>query len=232
MHVYIYIYIYTYIHIYIYIYTYISVCVYLGSGGARGRLQGEPRGGVPVLSPVGPRLLVDLLLKVSKLFLSITLTRTARHRIPAIASGNKGRKKDNLILFCAPSCLAFAPGCSSTSSCSNRLFQVLDSHWQSPETAGMRLKSRRLKKTIRPRSTWSVVKQNCCVDFPSLSTQSDNLILHCAPLCLASAFGCSPTSSCSKRLVIMCQSTSVSAAHATHCAAYYTPCRPLIRALS
>ena len=33
-----------------------------------------------------------------------------------------------------------------------------------------------------------------------------------------------------ERLVIYCQTTSVSAAYATHCATYYTPCRPLIRA--
>ena len=32
-----------------------------------------------------------------------------------------------------------------------------------------------------------------------------------------------------ERLVIYCQTTSVSAAHATHCATYCTPCRPLIR---
>jgi len=31
-------------------------------------------------------------------------------------------------------------------------------------------------------------------------------------------------------LVIYCQTTSVSAAHATHCATYCTPCRPLLRA--
>ena len=36
----------------------------------------------------------------------------------------------------------------------------------------------------------------------------------------------------SQRLVIYCQTTGVSAAHATHCATYYTPCRPLIRASS
>ena len=35
-----------------------------------------------------------------------------------------------------------------------------------------------------------------------------------------------------ERLVIYCQTTSVSAAHATHCATYCTPCRPLIRAFS
>ena len=35
-----------------------------------------------------------------------------------------------------------------------------------------------------------------------------------------------------KRLVIYCQTTGVSAAHATHCATYCTPCRPLIRAFS
>ena len=35
-----------------------------------------------------------------------------------------------------------------------------------------------------------------------------------------------------QRLVIYCQTTSVSAAHATHCATYCTPCRPLIRAFS
>jgi hypothetical protein len=37
---------------------------------------------------------------------------------------------------------------------------------------------------------------------------------------------------CAERLVIYCQTTSVSAAHATHCATYCTPCRPLIRAFS
>ena len=36
----------------------------------------------------------------------------------------------------------------------------------------------------------------------------------------------------SERLVIYCQTTGVSAAHATHCATYCTPCRPLIRAFS
>ena len=35
-----------------------------------------------------------------------------------------------------------------------------------------------------------------------------------------------------ERLVIHCQTTGVSAAHATHCATYCTPCRPLIRAFS
>jgi len=35
-----------------------------------------------------------------------------------------------------------------------------------------------------------------------------------------------------ERLVIYCQTTSVSAAHATHCATYCNPCRPLIRAFS
>ena len=33
-----------------------------------------------------------------------------------------------------------------------------------------------------------------------------------------------------ERLVIYCQTTGVSAAHATHCATYCTPCRPFIRA--
>jgi len=33
-------------------------------------------------------------------------------------------------------------------------------------------------------------------------------------------------------LVIYCQTTGVSAAHATHCATYCTPCRPLRRAFS
>ena len=35
-----------------------------------------------------------------------------------------------------------------------------------------------------------------------------------------------------ERLVIYCQTTGVSAAHATHCASYCTPCRPLRRAFS
>ena len=35
-----------------------------------------------------------------------------------------------------------------------------------------------------------------------------------------------------ERLVIYCQTTGVSAAPATHCATYCTPCRPLIRAFS
>ena len=35
-----------------------------------------------------------------------------------------------------------------------------------------------------------------------------------------------------ERLVIYCQTSSVSAAHATHCATYCTPCRPLFRAFS
>ena len=35
-----------------------------------------------------------------------------------------------------------------------------------------------------------------------------------------------------ERLLIYCQTTGVSAAHATHCATYCTPCRPLIRAFS
>ena len=33
-------------------------------------------------------------------------------------------------------------------------------------------------------------------------------------------------------MVIYCQTTGASAAHATHCATYCTPCRPLIRAFS
>ena len=37
---------------------------------------------------------------------------------------------------------------------------------------------------------------------------------------------------CHERLVIYCQTTSVSAAHATHCATNCTPCRPLLRAFS
>jgi len=36
----------------------------------------------------------------------------------------------------------------------------------------------------------------------------------------------------SERLVIYSQTTGVSAAHATHCATYCTPCRPLRRAFS
>ena len=36
----------------------------------------------------------------------------------------------------------------------------------------------------------------------------------------------------SERLVIYCQTTGVIAAHATHCATYCTPCRPLIPAFS
>ena len=35
-----------------------------------------------------------------------------------------------------------------------------------------------------------------------------------------------------ERLVIYCQTTGVSAAHATHCATYCTPYRPLVRAFS
>ena len=35
-----------------------------------------------------------------------------------------------------------------------------------------------------------------------------------------------------ERLVIYCQTTGVSAAHATHCATYCSPCRPLRRAFS
>jgi len=35
-----------------------------------------------------------------------------------------------------------------------------------------------------------------------------------------------------ERLVIYCQTSSVSAAHATHCATYCTPCQPLLRAFS
>ena len=35
-----------------------------------------------------------------------------------------------------------------------------------------------------------------------------------------------------ERLVFHCQTTSVSVAHATHCASYCTPCRPLTRAFS
>ena len=35
-----------------------------------------------------------------------------------------------------------------------------------------------------------------------------------------------------ERLVIYCQTTGVSAAHAAHCATYCTACRPLIRAFS
>jgi len=38
--------------------------------------------------------------------------------------------------------------------------------------------------------------------------------------------------SLTERLVIYCQTTSVSAVHATHCATYCTPYRPLIRAFS
>jgi hypothetical protein len=37
---------------------------------------------------------------------------------------------------------------------------------------------------------------------------------------------------CPERLIIYCQTTGVSAAHATHCATYCTPCRPLRRAFS
>jgi len=39
-----------------------------------------------------------------------------------------------------------------------------------------------------------------------------------------------PEDASEKRLVIYCQKTGVSAAHATRCATYCTPCRPLIRA--
>ena len=35
-----------------------------------------------------------------------------------------------------------------------------------------------------------------------------------------------------ERLVIYCQTAGVSAAHATHCATYCTPCQPLIRTFS
>ena len=35
-----------------------------------------------------------------------------------------------------------------------------------------------------------------------------------------------------ERLVIYCQTTGASAAHATHCATYCTPCRPLMQAFS
>jgi hypothetical protein len=35
-----------------------------------------------------------------------------------------------------------------------------------------------------------------------------------------------------KILITYCQTSSVSAAHAPHCATYCTPCRPLIRAFS
>ena len=38
-----------------------------------------------------------------------------------------------------------------------------------------------------------------------------------------------PGSLPAERLVIYCQTTSVSVAHATHCATYCTPCRPLMR---
>ena len=44
-------------------------------------------------------------------------------------------------------------------------------------------------------------------------------------LCLALARG-------PERLVIYCQTTGVSPAHAARCATYCTPCRPLIRAFS
>ena len=37
---------------------------------------------------------------------------------------------------------------------------------------------------------------------------------------------CSPVCTCLARLVICCQTNSVSAAHATHCVTYCTPCRP------
>ena len=50
--------------------------------------------------------------------------------------------------------------------------------------------------------------------------QEGGPVLRCAP-----PFG-------EERLVIYCQTTGVSAAHATHCATYCTPCRPLIRAFS
>jgi len=42
----------------------------------------------------------------------------------------------------------------------------------------------------------------------------------------------SATSPWGERLVIYCQTTSASAAHATHCATYCTLCRPLVRAFS
>jgi hypothetical protein len=48
---------------------------------------------------------------------------------------------------------------------------------------------------------------------------------HSLPVCPSSAL-------LIERLVIYCQTTSVSAAHATHCATHCTPCRPLIRAFS
>jgi hypothetical protein len=35
-----------------------------------------------------------------------------------------------------------------------------------------------------------------------------------------------------ERLVIYCRTTSASAAHATHCATFCTPCQPLLRAFS
>ena len=40
------------------------------------------------------------------------------------------------------------------------------------------------------------------------------------------------SSICAERLVIHCQTTSVSAAHATHCATHCTPYRPLIQAFA
>ena len=43
---------------------------------------------------------------------------------------------------------------------------------------------------------------------------------------------CSFAAPAMERLVIYCQTTGVSAAHATHCAKCCTPCRPLIRAFS
>ena len=49
-------------------------------------------------------------------------------------------------------------------------------------------------------------------------------LLYCVPSSLESGW--------QQRLVSHCQTTSFSAAHATHCATYCTPCRPLIRAFS
>ena len=41
-----------------------------------------------------------------------------------------------------------------------------------------------------------------------------------------------PLQHSAKRLVFRCQTTSVSVAHATHCASHCIPCRPLIRTFS
>ena len=52
------------------------------------------------------------------------------------------------------------------------------------------------------------------------------------PLCRSSAIPLCLSCTFVERLVIYCRRTSASAAHATHCATFCTPCQPPLRAFS